>query len=66
MNHRIALEERTGVMKKAKDNVWKDLLGIIGAFLSFYGFSWLFFYYSCRCDIMSLESNSVSSKGAAV
>ena len=25
-------------MKKAKDNVWKDLLGIIGAFLSFYGF----------------------------
>ena len=38
MNHRIALEERTGVMKKAKDNVWKDLLGIIGAFLSVYGF----------------------------
>lgn len=38
MNHRIALEERTGVMKKAKDNVLKDLLGIIGAFLSFYGF----------------------------
>ena len=25
-------------MKKAKDNVWKDLLGIIGAFLSVYGF----------------------------
>lgn len=30
--------ERTGVIKKAKDNVLKDLLGIIGAFLSVYGF----------------------------
>ena len=35
--------ERTGVIKKAKDNVLKDLLGIIGAFLSVYGFFWLFF-----------------------
>lgn len=30
--------ERTGVIKKAKDNVLKDLLGIIGAFLPVYGF----------------------------
>lgn len=46
MNHRIALEERTDVMKKAKDNVLKDLPGIIGAFLSVYGFFLVIFYYS--------------------